>query len=142
MRLHQIALSVTDLDAAETFYREVVGARLVARFDVRGLVFFDLGGVRLMLESGQRAAEGAAVYFHVDDLEAAVANLRAKGVSFTAGPQAVHTDEAGLFGTPGETERMAFFRDPAGNTLALATRKPPSAGTDVGRQGSEAGIAS
>jgi hypothetical protein len=34
----------------------------------------------------------------------------------------IHKDDAGTFGAPGESEWMAFFRDPSGNMLALAAR--------------------
>lgn len=123
MRLHQVALAVSDLDAAERFYRDVLGARFVARFDPPGLVFFDFDGVRLLLERGAGAGKAPVLYVWVDDLDAACAELKAKGVRFTAEPHAIHHDEAGTFGPAGETEWMAFFEDPAGNTLALAARR-------------------
>lgn len=123
MRLHQIALRVADLDAAERFYRDVLGARLVARFDPPGLLFFDLDGVRLLLEAGEPTSAGAVLYLWVADIDAAWTALAAKGVYFTAKPHAIHHDHDGTFGTAGETEWMAFFEDPSGNTLALATRR-------------------
>ena len=124
MRLYQLALSVPDLDLAEGFYRDVLGARFVARFDPPGLVFFDLDGVRLLIESGEDDTGGNSVlYLWTDDIEARVAELQGKGVEFRSGPHAIHHDEAGTFGPPGETEWMAFFEDPAGNVLALVTRK-------------------
>ena len=122
MRLHQIALPVQDLDAAERFYRDVLGARFVARFDPPGLLFFDFDGVRLLLEAGE-AASNAVLYIWVEDIDAACEALIAKGVRLTAKPRAIHHDEAGTFGPAGETEWMAFFEDPSGNTLALATRR-------------------
>ena len=122
MRLHQIALPVQDLDAAERFYRDVLGARFVARFDPPGLLFFDFDGVRLLLEAGG-TANNAVLYIWVEDIDAACEALIAKGVRFTAEPHAIHHDEAGTFGPAGATEWMAFFEDPSGNTLALATRR-------------------
>ena len=50
MKLYQLAMSVPDLDVAEAFYRDVLGARFVARFDPPGLAFFDLDGVRILFE--------------------------------------------------------------------------------------------
>jgi hypothetical protein len=35
----------------------------------------------------------------------------------------IFRDDQGMFGDAGEEEWMAFFSDPSGNTLALATRK-------------------
>ena len=123
MRLHQVALRVADLDAAERFYRDVLGARFVARFDPPGLLFFDLDGVRLLLEAGEPTGGRAVLYLRVADIDAACAELAAKGVRFDSKPHPIHRDDDGTFGPAGETEWMAFFEDPSGNTLALATRR-------------------
>ena len=121
MRLHQISMHVADLDATEMFYRDVLGARFVARFDPPGLLFFDLGGVRVLFESGE-AKGNSILYLWTDDIEARVAELKSKGVRFVHPPGPVHKDEDGTFGPAGETEWMAFFEDPDGNTVALVTR--------------------
>ena len=123
MRLHQIAMHVADLDATEAFYRDVVGAECVARFDPPGLLFFDLDGVRVLFERGGKASGNSILYLWTDDLDASVADLESKGVRFIHPPRAVHTDEDGTFGPAGETEWMAFFEDPGGNTVALVTRR-------------------
>ncbi len=52
------------------------------------------------------------------------AALRARGVAFDGEPHAIHRDDDGKFGEPGATEWMAFFTDPDGNVLALASRVP------------------
>jgi len=36
----------------------------------------------------------------------------------------VFEDAFGQFGPPGETEWMAFCRDPSGNLVGLVTRRP------------------
>ncbi|MYE11643.1 MAG: VOC family protein [Gammaproteobacteria bacterium] len=123
-RLRQVALRAPDLDASIAFYRDVLGARFIARFDPPGLAFFDFEGVRLLLE---RNASTGTLYFEVEDIDAGVAELSGRGVSIESGPAMIHRDEDGTFGPAGEEEWMAFFKDPGGNTLALATRKPSSA---------------
>ena len=73
--------------------------------------FFDCGGVRLMLGP----AEGTGtIYFRVDEIHGATAELESRGVAFDSGPHVVAkmTDHE-LW--------MAFFRDPDGNRLALVT---------------------
>ncbi|MEF9996312.1 MAG: VOC family protein [Burkholderiaceae bacterium] len=51
--LAQVALHVSDVDRAETFYRDVLG--LTALFRFGDLAFFDMSGVRLLLEGGHEA---------------------------------------------------------------------------------------
>ena len=123
MRIYQVAMHVADLDATQAFYRDVVGADFVARFDPPGLLFFDFDGVRVLFEIGGEAKGNSILYLWTDDIDARVAELESKGVGFIHRPLAVHKDEDGTFGTPGETEWMAFFEDPDGNTLALVTRR-------------------
>ncbi len=123
MRIYQIAMHVEDLDAIEAFYRDVVGAEPVARFDPPGLLFFGFDGVRVLFENGGEAQGNSILYLWTDDIDARVAELDARGVRFVHGPQAVHKDEDGTFGPAGETEWMAFFEDPEGNTVALVTRR-------------------
>src|SRR5438128_1334214 len=120
-RIHQIAVYARDLDEAITFYRDILGAKFVQKFDPPGLAFFDFSGVRVLLE---KTGPKATLYLRVDDIEAAHAELVSKGVQFKHAPSLVHRDDAGVFGPAGEEEWMAFFSDPSDNLLALATRKP------------------
>ena len=118
--LRQVAQRIEDLDRAVHFYEEVLGGRLIARFDPPGFAFFDLGGVRLLLESG---APQAMLYLAVADVEAATAELTARGVAFEGEPHVIFTDDGGLFGPPGGEEWMAFFRDSEGNLVGLSSRR-------------------
>ncbi|MEQ8857526.1 MAG: VOC family protein [Pseudomonadales bacterium] len=118
--LHQVAAHADDLQESCLFYRDKLGARLLATFDPPGLLFFDFGGVRLMLEAN---ADPATLYFRVDDIDTAYRTLKAKGVKFEDAPHFVHRDDTGVFDNPGTEEWMVFFRDPGGNTLALASRR-------------------
>jgi methylmalonyl-CoA/ethylmalonyl-CoA epimerase len=128
--LAQVAQHVEDLDRAVAFYRDVLGCRLLARFDPPGLAFFALGSVRLLLE---RAAPPALVYLRVDDVSATVERLRELGVQVESEPHVIFNDVDGTFGPPGEQEVMAFVRDSEGNLLGLAARaRPPDAGSTAG----------
>jgi methylmalonyl-CoA/ethylmalonyl-CoA epimerase len=121
--VHQVGLHAEDLDRAEAFYRDVLGARFVARYDPPGLVFFDLGGVRLLLENG---APGSLLYLRVADIDATWADLVGQGVTTESEPHVIHKDEAGEFGPPGNEEWMAFFRDSEGNLVGLVEQRLPS----------------
>ena len=121
-RLHQVAAFARDLDEAVGFYRDILGAEHVATYDPTGLAFFNLLGVRLLLERG---VSKATLYFWVDDIDAATRELGSRGISFEQEPHLIYRDTDGTFGPPGSEEWMAFFRDPSGNLPALATRKEP-----------------
>ena len=119
-RIHQIAVFARDLDEAITFYRDTLGATYLAKFDPPGLAFFDFSGVRVLLE---KEGPKATVYFRVEDIDSAYAELVSKGVKFVGEPHLIFRDDAGTFGKAGEEEWMAFFSDPSGNILALASRR-------------------
>lgn len=119
-RIFQIAVHASDLDESISFYRDTLGASFIEMYDPPGLAFFDFSGVRLLLE---QAGTKSTLYFWVDDILTAYDDLRSKGVDFKAEPQLVHRDEAGVFGNPGAEDWMAFFSDPSGNLLVIATRQ-------------------
>ncbi|HET6282182.1 MAG TPA: VOC family protein [Polyangia bacterium] len=118
-KLHQIAVHSSDLDRSIAFYRDQLGAQLIAKFDPPGLAFFGFGETRLLLEKN---APKATLYFWVDDIAAAADALRAKGIKLDTEPRVIHRDAEGLFGPAGAEEWMAFFRDPDDNVLAIATQ--------------------
>jgi methylmalonyl-CoA/ethylmalonyl-CoA epimerase len=123
--LKQVAQRAPDLAAAVSFYGDVLGLRHLATFDPPGLAFFDLGdGTRLLLDAAE-AVTPAILYFAVDDIHAAADDLKAAGVVLDAEPHCLHTHD-GTFDAAGVEEWMAFFRDPAGNLLAIASRRPPT----------------
>ena len=125
--LHQIALGVTDLQAAADFYSTVLNLQEVKRFESPGLVFFTLSETRLLLEQAADTRPGSSVlYFEVDSIDEQYRRLSSVGVTFSSPPHLIHVDSAGDFGAPGSEEWMAFFTDPDGNHLAIVERRPSS----------------
>ncbi|MER8723091.1 glyoxalase [Mesorhizobium sp. M0045] len=121
--VRQVALSAgRDLDATLAFWREVLGMSLHARFDPPGIAFILAGDVRLLFTDGLPAG---TVYLDISGLDEFHASAKAAGIPFTAPPALVHRDTEGLFGQAGESEWMAFLKDPAGNTIGLVERHPP-----------------
>ncbi len=114
--LIQIAQRAEDLTRASAFYESLLGVPPTAVFDPPGLLFFDLGGVRLLLEGG---APTAVHYFGVSDLDARVDTLRSQGVTVESEPHCifVHTDDT--LGPAGSEEWQAFIRDSEGNLVGL-----------------------
>jgi len=64
--LRQVALPATDVDRAVAFYRDTVGLRFIARFG--DLAFFDLNGVRLLVERAPAGTGASVLYLAVDDV--------------------------------------------------------------------------
>ena len=121
MRLVQIAQRAEDLARASAFYADLLGAAPTATYDPPGLVFFDLDGVRLLLDRG---APTALHYLHVDDLEATVARLRTAGVAVEGEPHVIFGHDDDTLGPAGTDEWMAFVRDSEGNLVGLVEQRP------------------
>lgn len=117
----QVSLSIRDVARAERFYGETLG--LPHLFTFGDLAFFDASGVRVYLHRKDEAdwRPGSILYFLVDDIGAAHAQLAGRGVAFTGAPHLIYADEA-----TGTEEWMAFFGDGEGNTLALMSRVAPA----------------
>ncbi len=110
-------IPVADLDRAKHFYGETLGLALLwenpasARYRCG-----ELSELSVFKRPGLDTVHTLA-HFEVDDIEAAVADLEAKGVSFLDyddGPLATtgHIAQLG-------PARAAWFTDPDGNTLGL-----------------------
>ncbi len=111
----QISRTVRDIDAACEWYGKVLGLKHLFTFGK--LAFFDLGGTRLYLsaESAEPQPE-STLYWRVDDIAAAYAELGARGVEFKGAPHLIHRH------ADGTEEWMAFFLDPEGRYLALMSQ--------------------
>jgi catechol 2,3-dioxygenase-like lactoylglutathione lyase family enzyme len=120
-RVLETVLYVDDLDAAERFYGQVLGLELDSRQD-GVFVFFRCGAGMLLLFEPQAAARGRSVPAHgakgpghvcfavpEDALDAWQARLKAAGVAI---------EQEATWPRGG---RSFYFRDPAGNSLELAT---------------------
>jgi methylmalonyl-CoA/ethylmalonyl-CoA epimerase len=130
MRLMQVAQRAVDLDRAAAFYSDLLGAAPTARFDPPGLLFYDLGGVRLLLD---RSAPSAFIYLLVDDIDRVLERLRRAGVTVVDDPHVIFTHRDDTLGPAGSDEYMAFVRDSEGNLLGLVEhRRPTRASQDPG----------
>ena len=120
MRLIQVAQRAVDLDRAAAFYSRLLGSGPSGRFDPPGLLFFDLDGVRLLLDRG---APSSLIYLDVVNLRLAVEELRASGTKIVQEPQLVYSHVDGSLGPAGTDEWMAFVKDSEGNTVGLVGRE-------------------
>jgi methylmalonyl-CoA/ethylmalonyl-CoA epimerase len=120
MGLVQIAQRAEDLGRASAFYADLLGSPPIATFDPPGLVFFDLEGVRLLLDVG---APSALIYLRVDDIDATVARLRDAGVHVESEPHVIFGHDDDTLGPAGTDEWMAFVKDSEGNIVGLVEQR-------------------
>ncbi len=114
----QIHISVTDIDRAVAFYRDVLGLKLLFQVEGQPMAFFDCGGVRLYLgvPSDPKYKANSLLYYRVGDIGAAYERMKAKGVTFLGPPHLIHkTDKSGLW--------MAGFQDPDGNYAQIMSEE-------------------
>jgi catechol 2,3-dioxygenase-like lactoylglutathione lyase family enzyme len=120
-------LPAQDLDRARAFYADALGLEPV---DERpgGLLYRPAGGgeFALFLSAGRASGEHTQMGFEVEDVEATVAALRARGVEFAtvdAPGLRTHDGIADIDGnypsTGARGERGAWFRDSEGNLLGV-----------------------
>jgi catechol 2,3-dioxygenase-like lactoylglutathione lyase family enzyme len=123
MSLHDAKLTasiaVSDMDRARRFYEGKLGLSAVRDQSDGSRIYASGGGAGLHVYPSPASAgktAGTLATWYVDDLEALVDELAAKGVRFERyeDPQ-IKTDEKGLAG--GGT--VAWLKDPDGNTLAI-----------------------
>lgn len=110
----QIALTVSDVARARTFYRDVLGLKFL--FDAGpNLAFLAAGSVRVMLTTPQGHGEpgkNSVLYFKVGDIAAVHAAVVSRGATNERAPQLTAK-------MPDHELWMAFVRDPDGNLVGL-----------------------
>jgi predicted enzyme related to lactoylglutathione lyase len=112
-------ISVGDLDRAATFYQDIVGLEVRGR-DAFGL-FLHLGdGLLRMTPFPDYSPSGHPVLgWNVEDITAAAAALRERGVAFTI-YDGMGQDADGIWTSPDGSARLAWFADSEGNVLSLS----------------------
>lgn len=114
-----VIVCTRDRQTSLPFYRDVLGLPLVA--EDRFAATFSLGGaaiLRLSDVADWTAHDHAVFGFNVENISESVAALRANGVSFTRYPGFVQ-DENDVWSAPGGAVRVAWFKDPDGNSLSI-----------------------
>ncbi|HET6759502.1 MAG TPA: VOC family protein [Propionibacteriaceae bacterium] len=122
MDVLQIAQHADNLPRAQAFYRRLLNTEPAGIFDPPGLLFFQAGQVRLLLEQG---ATSALIYFKVDDVRQTLESLRTEGVEIVAEPELIFSHSDDSLGPAGMDEWMAFVKDSEGNTVGLVSHHEP-----------------
>jgi len=120
IKVNEIAFTcypVTDMKRARAFYESVLGLNPTMIFGEEGgmqWTEYDIGAGTLALGAGapdwKPTATGASVGLEMEDFDAAIAELHAKGVKFKMKP----------FPTP--VCKMAFIYDSEGNLICIHKR--------------------
>ena len=111
------SFSVDDLSKAKEFYGQTLGLN-VSESD-EGLELKPSGDASVFLypKSNHKPATFTVLNFMVDDIEAAVDELKQSGVTLEKYEGEIKTDEKGIHRNGGPT--IAWFKDPAGNILSV-----------------------
>ncbi len=115
--------SVDDIDAARTFYGETLGLD-VATTDM-GFLELTLGSGAMVLiysKPDHTPASFTILNFLTDDVEAAVDDLNARGVTTKIySDEQMPSDSKGIM--RGNGPDIAWFLDPAGNVLSVLSSR-------------------
>jgi predicted enzyme related to lactoylglutathione lyase len=112
------SFSVNDLGKALIFYGQTLGLAVSEMPEGLQLNLVGGGMVFIYPKPNHGAATFTVLNFQVDDIETAVDELTKRGVQFESYEGELKTDEKGIHrGERGPI--VAWFKDPAGNTLSV-----------------------
>lgn len=121
-------MSINDSAAAKEFYENILGLK-VTEMEVAGMPMLTLhlatgGRVLLYPKDNHQPATYTVLYLPVGDIDKAVDELTGKGIALER-YEGLYQDEKGV--TRGLANNMgpdiAWFKDPAGNVLAVLQEK-------------------
>jgi len=124
--LGQIALTVSDVAAAKSYYCDVIGLKLLFNAGPN-LAFLSDGSVRIMLSSEQntqqnteqgagKVSANSILYFKVCDIDVAYKRMEEKGSAIERPPQLAAK-------MPDHELWIAFLRDPDSNLVGIMEEK-------------------
>ena len=117
----QPMLPVKDLEKAERFYDEVLGLRRVHEMPGTAVTYRS-GNTTFNVYRSEFAGtnKGTAALWEVDDLDATVKELKARGVTFEHYDMPGLTRDGDLYRAEGFG--VAWFKDPSGNILSVQSK--------------------
>lgn len=126
MLSHTKALSsfaVRDVQPAKTFYTEILGLQVVD--NPMGLIELKVAGSNNIIiypKPDHTPATFTVLNFLVENIDEAVDQLRALGVTFQQYGEPIKTDAKGICRNP-SGPAIAWFTDPSGNILSVLENK-------------------
>ena len=111
--------TIVDVERAKQFYRDTLGLTLISEEPPFALVFDAQGTmVRLGMAKKLPEAHGTVLGWQVPDIETAIRELAESGVQFERF-DGLTQDDKGIWASP-TGAKVAWFRDPDGNTLSIS----------------------
>ena len=113
-------IPVSNVSRARKFYEDIVG--LLPREEYAGGVIYECGGTEVFMYPTPNAGTSKAsqAYWQVDDVEADVADLKARGVKFEEYDMPGVAMKNSI--ATGGGAKTAWFKDTEGNILAVSQR--------------------
>jgi predicted enzyme related to lactoylglutathione lyase len=113
-------IPVSDLSRARKFYEKTLGLRPKQQY--AGGVIYECGGAEVFMypTSNAGTSKASQAFWQVEDVEAEVAELKARGVVFEEYDTPGFKTENGI--ATGGGAKTAWFKDSEGNILAVSQR--------------------
>jgi catechol 2,3-dioxygenase-like lactoylglutathione lyase family enzyme len=110
-------VATADPAAAREFYENVLGLEFIS--DDPYALIFNANGTTLRIQKVQQVtiAPYTAIGWHVNDISRVISELKKRGVDFLFF-EGFGQDDLGIVTFPGGA-KVAWFKDPDGNTLSL-----------------------
>ncbi|MDT0184805.1 VOC family protein [Microbacterium sp. ARD31] len=121
------SFSVDDIDEAARFYGETLGLPVHVNAEMRGMTISLAPGGHVFVyeKENHEPASFTVLNFGVDDVEAAVDDLNGRGITTKIYTDPDYgTDEKGISRGFEDGPDIAWFRDPAGNVVAVGQMVP------------------
>ena len=117
------SFSVNDLAAAREFYGTTLGLDVKDMSIGLSITIAGGGSIFVYPKPDHTAASFTIINFPVKDIDDAVDQLTANGVTFEQYDGHMKTDEKGIARSTGQDRgpSIAWFKDPAGNILSVLT---------------------
>ena len=114
------SFSVDDLQKAKQFYGQTLGLKVKESKEGLELQSGEQS-IFVYPKPNHKPATFTVLNFQVKDIDAAVDDLKRKGVSFEHYDGEIKTNEKGIHHDGGPT--IAWFKDPAGNILSVLQKE-------------------
>ena len=113
--------SVDDVGTAAKFYKDKLGIQVTE--EKEGGIGLKLGtqSIYLYPKEDHKPATFTVLNIAVTDIDAAVDELKSRGIEFESYGGDIETDDKRIFrgGDKGQGPNIAWFKDPAGNILSV-----------------------